>query len=415
MKYRVEDEGMRFDIGVLILSILGALCALGTTTLEGVSRSPAVLATDVPCVSTPEAQGMDSTVLSRTMRGIGADGKGLHSVLVVRNGCLVIEAYRPPYRRDQKHYLNSATKSILSALVGIAIHDGTVHEDDFVSAYLPDHVRADGDPRTGRIRIRHLLTMSSGISWPQSASENTSDQMGHSTDWVRFILDRPMAAEPGSVTNYSNGDSHVLSAVLERATGKTALDFARTRLFQPLGIEDVAWDADPQGRSIGSAALQMRPVDMAKVGALYMRGGEFETRPILDPEWVSKSWTGQVKMPTRGGTADYGYYWWLYPERRIFEAWGGAGQRISVLRDVGVVVVMTADIPDDIPRSPFAARLTDGVRESVKSSGRLPDNPSAVADLQRSISVAVARSAAAANERSRSPAHVSTERPTRAR
>jgi CubicO group peptidase (beta-lactamase class C family) len=332
---------------------------------------------------------MDSAVLSRTMRDIGAEGKRLHSLLVVRNGCLVIEAYWPPYRRDQKHYLNSATKSILSALVGIAVHDGTLHEDDFVSSHLPDYVRADGDPRTGTIRLRQLLTMSSGISWSQAASENTSDQMGHSADWVRFIFDRPMAAEPGSVTNYSNGDSHVLSAVLQRATGKTALDFARTRLFQPLGIEDVAWDADPQGRSIGSAALQMRPVDMAKVGVLYMKDGEFERRRILDPEWVRKSLTGQVKMPTRGGVADYGYYWWLYPERRMFEAWGGAGQRISVLRDVGVVVVMTADIPDDIPRSPLAARLVEDVRESVKSSGRLPGNPSAVADLQRSIPVTV--------------------------
>src|ERR1700730_6392320 len=137
---------------------------------------------------------MDSAVLSRAIQSVGADAKGLHSWLVVRNGCLVIEAYWPPYRRDQKHYLNSATKSVLSALVGIAIHDGTLREDDLVSSYLSGYLRADGDPRTKRISVRHLLTMSSGISWLQSASENTSDQMGHSADWVRFILDRPMAA-----------------------------------------------------------------------------------------------------------------------------------------------------------------------------------------------------------------------------
>jgi CubicO group peptidase (beta-lactamase class C family) len=130
---------------------------------------------------------------------------------------------------------------------------------------------------------------------------------------------------------------------------------------------------------------------MAKIGALYMRGGEFGGRRVLDAAWVGKSLTGQVKMPTRGGAADYGYYWWLYPERRVFEAWGGSGQRISVLRDVGVVIVMTADIPDDTPRSPLAARLADGVRESVKSSMPLPDNPSAVADLWCSLSVAGAR------------------------
>jgi CubicO group peptidase (beta-lactamase class C family) len=146
-----------------------------------------------------------------------------------------------------------------------------------------------------------------------------------------------MAAEPGSVTNYSNGDSHLLSAVL--------------RLFEPLGIGDVTWDADPQGRSIGSAALQMRPADMAKFGALYLDGGEYETRRVLDREWVDKSLTVRTKMPTRAGPADYGYYWWLYPERRVVEAWGGAGQRISVFRDVGLVIVITADVSGDFPKS----------------------------------------------------------------
>jgi CubicO group peptidase (beta-lactamase class C family) len=379
---------MRLDVVVMAVSFLGAVSSSMETALREALRSAAVSA---PCASTPEEQGMDSTVLGRVMRSMAADAKGLHSLLVVRNGCLVIEAYWPPYRRDQKHHLNSATKSVLAALVGIAIHDGTLREDDLVSSYLSDYLRADGDPRTKRISVRHLLTMSSGISWVQSVSENTSDQMGHSADWVRFILARPMAAEPGRVTNYSNGDSQLLSAVLQKATGTTALDFARKRLFEPLGIDDVAWDADPQGRSIGSAALQMRPVDMAKFGALYLTGGEFQTRRILDREWVDRSLTGQAKMPTRGGPADYGYYWWLYPDRKYFEAWGGAGQRISVLPDVGLVVVMTAEFPDDIPRSIFAARVSDGVRASVKSSGPLPDNASAVADLKHSISEMIGR------------------------
>jgi CubicO group peptidase (beta-lactamase class C family) len=269
-------------------------------------------------------------------------------------------------------------------LVGIAVHDGKLREDDLLLSYFADYVPANVDLRKKRITVKHLLTMSSGISWPQSASENASDQMGRSPDWVRFILDRPMAAEPGSVTNYSNGDSHLLSAVLQRATGATALEFARKRLFEPLGIRDVAWDSDPQGRSIGSAALQMRPIDMAKLGSLYLAYGEGENR-VLDREWVEKSLTAQVKMPTAGGPAEYGYYWWLYPERKLFEAWGGAGQRIAVFRDLRLVVVMTADIPNDIPRSPLAARMYGVVLGSVKSSSPLPANPSAVADLKRSI------------------------------
>jgi CubicO group peptidase (beta-lactamase class C family) len=193
------------------------------------------------------------------------------------------------------------------------------------------------------------------------------------------------AAEPGTVTNYSNGDSHLLSAILQKVTGTTALDFARKRLFEPLGISDAAWDADPQGRSIGSAALQLRQVDMAKFGWLYLSEGQWQASRVVEAAWVEKSLTAQVKMPTRGGPADYGYYWWLYPERNLFEAWGGAGQRIGLLRDLRVVVVTTADMPDDFPRAPLAAHLYGVIRESARASHPLPANPSAVSDLRRAI------------------------------
>lgn len=311
---------------------------------------------------------MDSRVLAKGVRELAAEKAGLHAVVVVRNDCVVFESYWPPYNRDRKHYLNSATKAVLSALVGIAIRDGKLRLEDSVTSYLPEYGSVDGDGRRDRITVEHLLTMSSGILWPQTASENASDQMGRSGDWVRFILDRPMAAEPGTVTNYSNGDSHLLSAVLQKATGATALELAKARLFAPLGIGNVAWDADPQGRSIGSAALQMRPIDMAKIGSLYLSYGEWGARHVLDRTWIEKSLSSHVKMPTRGGPADYGYYWWLYPERGLFEAWGGAGQRIAVFRDLRLVVAVTADMPDDFPRSPFAAHLYDAIRGAVKSS-----------------------------------------------
>ncbi len=336
---------------------------------------------------------MDSNVLSRGFRELGAGIKGLHSLLVVRNRCLVVEAYWPSYDRDKKHYLNSATKSVLSALVGIAIHDGKLREDDFVLSYFSEYVSADTDPRKKKITIKHLLTMSSGIDWPQFSPprENASAEMDRSSDWVRFILDRPMAAEPGSVTNYSNGDSHLLSAILQKVTGVTALEFGRKRLFEPLGIRDVGWDADRQGRSIGSAALQMRPVDMATLGSLYLNYGDLDNQHVLDRGWIEKSLTVHVKMPAKGGPVDYGYYWWLYPERKLFEAWGGAGQRIGIFRDLGLVIVMTADIPDDIPRSPLAAKVYDVIRESVKSSSPLPANPSAASDLKHCLNELTAR------------------------
>jgi CubicO group peptidase (beta-lactamase class C family) len=339
----------------------------------------------LPCVTAPETQGMDAAVLTRGLRELSRDIRRLHSLLIARNGCLVIEAYWPPYHRETKHYLNSATKAVLSALAGIAVHEGRLRETASVLSYLPEYAPLDGDLRWRAIRVKDLLTMSSGISWRQSPPDNTSDDMGHSPDWVRFILQRPMTADPGNITNYSNGDSHLLSAVLQNAVGETAFEFARRELFAPLGIQDVAWDHDPQGRSIGSAALQMRPADMVKLGFLYLRGGQFERRRILGRAWVDRSLTGQVSMPTKGGPAEYGYYWWIYPERHIAEAWGGAGQRIALIRDLRIVVVMTADDSADYPRSPLAGRIYDLVRESVKSSGRLRPNPPAAAELATAL------------------------------
>src|SRR5215471_8758912 len=338
------------------------------------------------CESTPEEQGMDSKALATGLEEIAVESKGLQSLLVVRHGCLVLETYRPPYGRDQKHYLNSATKSVLSGLVGIAIQEGRLREDDRVLSFFPDFMATEQDARKKQITIKQLLTMSSGISWPQTATgENASVDMGKSSDWARFILDRPMAAEPGGVINYSNGDSHLMAAILQKATGSTALEFARENLFGPLGIEDVAWDTDPQGRNIGSAALKMRPVDMAKFGLLYLHGGKAGGRPVVPLGWVKRSLTPQVKMPTKGGPADYGYYWWLYPDQKLFEAWGGAGQRIGVFRELDLVVVMTADMPQDYPRSPFAAKMYETIQGSIRSTKPLPANPAAMSALKRSL------------------------------
>jgi CubicO group peptidase (beta-lactamase class C family) len=278
-----------------------------------------------------------------------------------------------------------------SALVGIAVHERRLRESASVLSYLPAYVRGDNDPRRRAITVRYLLTMSSGISWCQSPPDNTSDDMGHSPDWVRFILQRPMAVDPGKVTNYSNGDAHLLSAVLQKAVGETALEFAQRNLFAPLGIQDVAWDHNPQGRSIGSAALQVRPIEMAKIGLLYLRGGRFKGRHILDRAWVDRSLSAHTIMPAKGGPIGYGYYWWLYPERHVCEAWGGAGQRIALISDLEVVVVMTANDPGDYPRSPLATRIDDLVREAVKSSGHLRPNPEAAAELTHVVAELTAR------------------------
>jgi CubicO group peptidase (beta-lactamase class C family) len=224
--------------------------------------------------STPEKQGVDSVKLVNLLEYIEEQGKAIHSLLVIRNGTIILEAYYYPYTKDQKHILNSCTKSYLSALVGLAIDRGYIRSVssnivDFFSGYRI----ADRDKKRG-ITIEHLLTMTSGIDWPQYGAKNMSDQMGKSDDWIQFILDRPMAAEPGKQSNYSNGDAHLLSAVIQKTTGETALSFGWENLFKPLGMTGIRWDKDPKGVTVGSAALYLTPRDMAKLGYLYLNNGE---------------------------------------------------------------------------------------------------------------------------------------------
>lgn len=339
--------------------------------------------------STPEEQGMDSVALIKIFEYVEEENKDIHSLLVIRNGYIVLEAYYHPYTWDRKHILNSCTKSFVSALVGIAIDEGYIHnENSSVLDYFPEYDIADNDELKKRIEIEHLLTMTSGIDWPQYGRDNISDQMVRSDDWVRFILDRPMAADPGSQSNYSNGDAHLLSAIIQKTTGKTALDFGWELLFRPLGISDVRWDYDPQGINIGSATMYIIPRDMAKLGYLYLNNGIWEGETIISSDWVDLSFQSHTRIQTAGGFADYGYYWWIYPERGLYEAWGGQGQRIGVFPDLNIVTVMTSDIPDDTPISPFFSSMYDYIVESAKSSSALPENPEALAELEGWIEVA---------------------------
>jgi CubicO group peptidase (beta-lactamase class C family) len=135
----------------------------------------------------------------------------------------------------------------------------------------------------------------------------------------------------------------------------------------------------------------MRPIDMAKIGFLYLRGGQFEGRHILDRAWIDRSLSAHARMPTKGDPVAFGYYWWLYPERHVAKAWGGAGQRIALIRDLKIVVVMTGNDSADYPRSPLAERIYDLVRKSVKSSGRLRPNPAAAAELANVVADLTAR------------------------
>jgi len=340
--------------------------------------------------STPESQGMDSTELVKLLRYINQQGKTLDSLLVIRHGRLILELYYPPYTRDEEHIVNSVTKSFISALVGIAIEQGYVRSDrSTLLDYLPEVANASSYPGKAAIQIRDLLTMNSGIDWPQYGPNNVSDEMGRSPNWVHFILSRPIAAKPGSQSNYSNGDAHLLSAIIQRATGEDSLELEH--LFQPLGMPRPKWFRDPQGINIGSATIYLPPREMAKLGYLYLHDGAWEGSQVVPAEWVHASLERHTGIQTSAGFVDYGYYWWLYPQLGMSEAWGGAGQRIAIFRNLDMVTVMTADISDDAPVTAFRSEIYKRILRTARAQTALPENVRSLDELRGLV-----RSAAAA-------------------
>jgi CubicO group peptidase (beta-lactamase class C family) len=292
-------------------------------------------------VAAPEEQGMDAALLGQMLDAIDEQILRIDSVLVVHNGTIVAEKYYPPYDKDTMHGLQSVTKSVVSALVGIAIQQGYIKGvDDPVLDYYPERTFENDDALKRSITLEHLLTMSSGLAWDW-------DEMVSSRDWVGYTLDQPMVSEPGTEFYYSSGNAHVLSAIIGEASGMNTLDFAQLHLFDPLGISDVRWKTDLDGIPKGGWGMGMTPRDMAKLGYLYLNQGQWDGQQIIPAEWIKASTERHIQVPEPLEPWDLymGYLWWLH-EDGPYAAHGTRGQFIYVIPESDLVVVFTGDITD---------------------------------------------------------------------
>lgn len=289
---------------------------------------------------TPENQGMNGAALE----GIHAtmDTFPLLSSVIVKNGYIVDEYYKDGYDENSVFVLNSASKSVTSAIIGIAIDKGYIESVDVpISDYFPQ-VLDDDDPYWRQITIRHLLTHTSGISTTDDALWDT---WRSADNWIDYILDLPIVSEPGSTFSYSTGNTHLLCAIVQQATGMTVYDFGKQYLFDPVGMDSVRIDTDPQGISDGGNNIWMTPYDMTKFGLLYRNGGVWEGQQIVPAEWVEQSTSVQFERPS--GSADYGYQWWVrtFGEQQYaaYFAQGHAGQYIFVVPELELIVTFTSD------------------------------------------------------------------------
>lgn len=297
----------------------------------------------------PEELGMDRVKLkelNEEMRLLLEMHIDVHSVLIIKDGYIVAEQYySDDYGPDSLHRIYSCTKSITSALYGIALEKGYLQSADQLALdFFPDLEIQHRTTQKENISLEDLLTMSSGLEWyemeyPYGDKRNTFRQWMDQGGGIQFVLDQPMLAAPGYLYSYSTGTSHVLSGILQKATGIRTDSFALEQLFTPLGIDSYYWPVDAEGIAYGGSAVRLTPRDMARFGYLYLQEGLWDGRQIVSQEWVQ---TSQEKHIKRKYIEDYyyGYHWWV-SDQNTYSAVGYAGQWITVVPEHNLVVVFT--------------------------------------------------------------------------
>jgi CubicO group peptidase (beta-lactamase class C family) len=369
-----------------VLSAALSLCALLTTEWlrppHAQTADQSAWPTKEWLTSTPEEQGMDSSALAKLV-GYGAN-HSFDSLLIVRHGRIVTEAAYAPYTADIPHEIFSSTKAVTGTLLGMVYKDGLLDRLDHpMLDFFADRRVANVDDRKKAITIQNLLDMTSGFDWDQGfegGKQQSMVDMYQSSNRIQFDLDRPMAHAPGDLFNYSNGNPDLVSAVITKLTGRLAEDYANQKLFAPLGIVDWHWDRDPQGLTIGDGELFLLPRDMAKIGYLYLRHGQWEGRQLLPLGWADVLSHPIVNThASYDPSQSYSNFFWILPERRVYMANGKDGQNIAVFPDLDIVAVTTA-------RKYVPLRsLADSVSSAVKSEFALPPNPGAGEALANAI------------------------------
>jgi CubicO group peptidase (beta-lactamase class C family) len=291
------------------------------------------------------------------------------SLLVVRHGKVVAEAYYTPYAAGIPHTIQSVTKSVISTLTAIAFKDGLLDSPSHrVLDFFDRSAIENLDDRKEAMTVQSLLDMTAGLEWTEQLPDGFASaiEMERSPDWVRFILDRPMSSPPGDAFNYNSGNPHLLSAIITKLTGTSALEYAKAKLFGPLGINDVYWPHDPQGISKGGYGLYLQPRDMAKIGYLYLRNGAWEGKQLLPSAWIDKVSHATIDMHLTPELR-YSNLFWALPEQHVYMAVGHHGQLIMVFPDLDVVAVTTGR--DNYPLSEFADSISRAVKSDTAGKG----------------------------------------------
>jgi CubicO group peptidase (beta-lactamase class C family) len=332
------NTSVKISLGVLLFTLLiFSFCSEDPT-------GPEVIAYNWP-TSTPQEQGMDSQLLTQAI----SQGENLgfvDCILVIRNGFIVAEKYYNGFRKDTPHNVMSVSKSFLSALTGIALRDGHLDSLELkMLDFFPEYVYPTIDPGKFDITVKHLLMMRAGFDHDQ----NIYFSVYNSPNWIKTTIELPLLYDPGTRFAYNTFETHLLSAIITKASGMSTMAFAKKYLLDQMNIVCTQWQQDPQGFYFGGNTMHFTPRDMARLGYLYMHDGSLDSKQIIPTEWVEESIANHSNFnnSTWGDLDDvnYGYLWWLgeIKGQQVFLALGHGGQVILNFPELNMIVVATAE------------------------------------------------------------------------
>ena len=325
--------------------------------------------------STPEAQGMKSDLLVQMLKTVQIEKVPLHSVLIIRNGYLVLESYFDPYHQETWHNIYSSTKSITSTLVGIAMDEGKISgTDQKMTEIFPTLKMPDNQLNLESSTLENILTMTAGHT------ADSSDSIYGSTDWPQDFYNLPFSTKPGDAFLYDSGAAHLAACVVNQATQEDVGVYADKQLFAPLGISQYSWEKSTDGIQTGGWGIRMMPEDLARFGYLFLHKGVWNGQQIVSSQWVGRA----TEKHENGFWGDYmkngyGYLWWMN-DFGGFRADGYAGQYIYVMPEQDMVVVFTGGINYTEKYQPERL-MTDFIIPSLTSNAALPENSQSVTEL----------------------------------
>lgn len=288
--------------------------------------------------STPEAEGVPSRFVYDFLSDLANTKNAyLHHFMMLRHGKVICETSIAPYRNGDWHITHSMCKSFTGMAIGLLIDDGLLSLDDKVVDIFDSRVSVLSRFRMRDITIRHLLTMTSGVDFSEPGALSGND-------WIDSFLNASLKFTPGTQFAYNSMNSYMLSAIVTEKTGLTMADFLKERIFKPLGITEVFWEASPEGITKGGWGLFIRPEDAAKLGMLYLNGGRWNGVQLISEEWVREATKKQVE--NNDNSLGYGYQLWPDARKGSFTYNGMMGQDVKVYPDLDMIIVFNAGDPE---------------------------------------------------------------------